>query len=328
MKTPPEDLESETILAALSARWDIGAESLTYAPLGFGSHHWIAAAPGGKWFVTVDDLRADHLAATGEQAFHLLTSAFQTAATLREEAMLPFVVGPTPDRNGAVAVRLTERFSMAVFPFLDVAPTEFGEFRDPVDRDEAMRLVGQVHNATTRVPVGSLRRDTLAVPNREELMDALAATDVPWAGGPYSEPARQLLRDNAKCVMVKLRAFDESVSQVLGDPSTWVVTHGEPHAGNIIRTRSGEFVIVDWDSVALAPRERDLWMLVSASSADWTAYRDATGVQSLSELTMAAYRTHWDLSEIAIYTAWCRRTHERTEEMAIAWESLREYLAH
>ncbi len=328
VKTPPEQLKTDTLATALSARWGIADALLTYVPLGFGSHHWIAEAPSGdKWFITVDDLRADHLAETDEQSVHLLTTAFQTAANLREVITLPFVIGPVPDQQGTVTALLADHFSLAVFPFLDVAPTEYGEFRDPVDRAEALQLVGQIHNATDRVPVSSLRRDTLTIPDRPGLVEALAATDEPWRAGPYSEPARLLLRETAGDVLRKLRDFDHLVSQTTGDPASWVVTHGEPHAGNIVRTRRGQLVVVDWDSVALAPRERDLWMLVNGSNPDWTPYRDATGVTSLSDSALATYRTHWDLSEIAIYTAWCRRVHDRTEEMAIAWEGLQQYVA-
>ena len=44
-----------------------------------------------------------------------------------------------------------------------------------------------------------------------------------------------------------------------------VITHGEPHPGNLIRTGNG-LAMVDWDTVALAPRERDLWMLADDES--------------------------------------------------------------
>lgn len=43
----------------------------------------------------------------------------------------------------------------------------------------------------------------------------------------------------------------------------WVVTHGEPHPGNVIRTSHG-LRIIDWTTVQMAPPERDLWMLTSA----------------------------------------------------------------
>ena len=39
-----------------------------------------------------------------------------------------------------------------------------------------------------------------------------------------------------------------------------VVTHGEPHAGNVMRRSDGRHLLVDWDTVAVAPPERDLWM--------------------------------------------------------------------
>jgi spectinomycin phosphotransferase len=39
-----------------------------------------------------------------------------------------------------------------------------------------------------------------------------------------------------------------------------VVTHGEPHPGNILRAAGGLYLI-DWDTVGLALPERDLWMV-------------------------------------------------------------------
>lgn len=327
MRTPPGDLNLESVALVLSGRWNIEAASLNYVPLGFGSHHWIAASGDGKkWFLTADDLRNHHCGEDEETAFENLTTAFETAAALRDVSNLSFVIGPVADTAGSPIVRLTNQFSLAVFPYLDVEPTEFGEFRNTADRNEAQRLVGRLHNATTTIPVESLRHNTLAIPGRRGFHDALRSLDSTWKAGPYSEPARVLLREHGGTVRDKLRRFDGLAALVTGDTSGWVITHGEPHAGNVIRTGSGKLVIVDWDTVAYAPRERDLWMMVNESNPDWSAYRDATGVTALSQPALAAYRLQWDLAEIAIYTSWCQKPHERTEEMAIAWESLRQYL--
>jgi spectinomycin phosphotransferase len=111
------------------------------------------------------------------------------------------------------------------------------------------------------------------------------------------------------------------------DTSGWVVSHGEPHAGNVVRTRKEGMVVVDWDTVAFAPREHDHWMLVDEEDLDWSAYQDVTGVAALSPVAMEAYRIHWNLSEVAIYIAWFRRAHEHTGDMEIGWASLQEYLA-
>ncbi len=120
--------------------------------------------------------------------------------------------------------------------------------------------------------------------------------------------------------------FDQLASDLLADRSGWVITHGEPHAGNIIRTRSGSMVVVDWAFAALAPRERDLWMLLEGSDPDWSAYHEVTQVSAPSEQALTAYRLHWNLKDIAIFVSMCRSPHEETEEMAMIWAELEAYV--
>lgn len=327
MNTPPADLAHASILAALHEGWAIDPIDLRYAPLGFGSHHWTATGPTGeRWFVTVDDLRASHLGSYEDESFSQLETAFRTALSLREDADLRFVVAPVAGADGEVLRRLGERYALSVFPFLDVVPSGFGEFLTREDREGAMRLVAQVHNATAAVHADRLRRDTLAVLGREALDDVLLALDDPWDGGPYAEPARQLLREHIDAVVAALQRFDALAALVMADDSGWVITHGEPHASNIVRTRSGEQVMVDWDTVAFGPPERDLWMLVDDDHPDWTPYREVTGIRSISGEAMQAYRLHWSLSEIAVYTRWFRERHVRTEDTEIAWGGLQQYV--
>lgn len=327
MNTPPADLPHATLLAALDEGWAIEPADLRYTPLGFGSHHWTATtARGERWFLTVDDLLASHLGRSVDESFSHLETAFRTALSLRESANLRFVVGPVPGADGEILRRLGERYALSVFPFLDVEPGGFGEFRTREDREGAMRLVGQVHNATAIVPADRLRRDTLAVQGREGLEDALRALDAPWTGGPYAEPARQLLREHIDALLAALRRFDALAASVTADDSGWVITHGEPHASNVIRMRSGQQVMVDWDTVAFGPRERDLWMLADDEASDWKAYTEVTGVVNPAVEAIRAYRLHWSLSEIAIYTSWFRDQHDRTEDTEIAWSGLQQYM--
>lgn len=70
------------------------------------------------------------------------------------------------------------------------------------------------------------------------LQDALSDLDRDWAGGAFSEPARRLLADCAGHVEQLLGDFDRLVEQVRGTAAHWVVTHGEPHPGNLIRART------------------------------------------------------------------------------------------
>src|SRR6185503_14185813 len=116
-----------------------------------------------------------------------------------------------------------------------------------------------LHQATPTI-ASVARRADLDVAGRDWLESALRHLHEPWTGGPYSELARQALADHASDVAELLRLLDRLATDVASRDAEWVVTHGEPHAANIIRTDAG-LALIDWDTVALAPRERDLWML-------------------------------------------------------------------
>jgi aminoglycoside phosphotransferase (APT) family kinase protein len=53
---------------------------------------------------------------------------------------------------------------------------------------------------------------------------------------------------------------------------SWVVTHGEPHRGNVIRDPRGGVYLVDWDTTLIAPRERDLRMVLDRELTGWDEY--------------------------------------------------------
>ncbi len=55
MHGPPTDLSQAELRTALVAGWRIEPSSIAYAPVGFGSHHWIIVESASRrWFVTAD----------------------------------------------------------------------------------------------------------------------------------------------------------------------------------------------------------------------------------------------------------------------------------
>src|SRR6476661_8378469 len=59
MLTRPVDLSDAALADVLGDGWDLRVTSMTYLPIGAGSHHWgVDDRDGRSWFVTVDDLDA------------------------------------------------------------------------------------------------------------------------------------------------------------------------------------------------------------------------------------------------------------------------------
>lgn len=313
MYSEPRDLALDDLAKVIATAWEFPVTRLTYLAVGFGSHHWEAVdGRGGRRFVTVDDLRQDRLGPDLDSAHEALSRALETAAALLDTG-LDFVVAPLRDHSGAVLRRLDGNYAASVYPHLTVTRTgENHAYQSTATRLAVLRLVGQLHGTDTTALTGVTRRDDFAVPDRSGLLAALDAVDQPWSGGPHSEPVRHLLRTNADDVRRLLAHYDALVDTVRARPAPWVVTHGEPHSGNVLRDGTGAFRVVDWDTALVAPRERDLADILTDNPDDLTAYRETAGAVEVDPDTIRLYRVRWDLAEIAAYVSELRGPHEST----------------
>ncbi|MBO0683408.1 MAG: phosphotransferase [Candidatus Dormibacteraeota bacterium] len=140
------------------------------------------------------------------------------------------------------------------------------------------------------------------------------------ARGPLRGAARALLTSQVGRVREFLQTFDSLAEEVVAARLPSVVTHGEPHPANLI-SAGGRLLLVDWDTAALAPAERDLWMLDAAGSDDLARYEKATG-RPVNAAAIRLYRLRWRLEDICLYLRVLRSSHGRTADTEHAWRSL------
>lgn len=331
MRHEPEQLPSDLLVEVLRERWGIEATGLEYAPVGAGSHHWVVRGSQRCWFATADQLtqcvhysdRFDDDGAAQDAAFTGLTGALRTAASLGAGGH-DFVVAPVPDRQGAPVCRVRPDWALAVYPYLEGVPAGDGDWPDTGDRVRVARMVGELH-ATP--PPASIPRWSPAIEGRHALVTALRDTVEPWTSGPYGEPSWRLLRTSAGRVASMLAEYGELVEKAVAGPEHWVVTHGEPHSRNVLRVGGGRLRLIDWDTVALAPPERDLESLVGDEhDPAWQAYQDVAGLREFCPDRMRLFRLRWDLQDIAIYVRQLHARHAGTADDRRAYDALSTYL--
>ncbi|MDI5981658.1 phosphotransferase [Amycolatopsis magusensis] len=313
MKDLPDGV-GERDLRAVLRDWDIEVAALDYAAVGFGDYHWIATgAAGRRWFVTLADLAHKvHCGPDATAARDGLGQAMDTAWSLREERGLAFVVAPVRTSGGETLRPVGERYAVSVFPFLDGVSGEFGEEA----RGSVVDLLAELHGVEppSRVPV--LDPD---LASRARLEASLGELDRAWTGGPYAEPARALLAGHAPGLRRRLAELDHRIARLSPDR---VVTHGEPHPGNVLWAGESRLML-DWDTVGLAVPERDL---AFATEAELERYAGLTGHRPDPD-ALACYRLRWDLDEVATYVTWFRAPHSRSEDKELAWTELAEIVA-
>lgn len=318
MRTRPDELWDHDVVAGLHNGWGIRSAEVAYAPVGFGSHHWTVATDGRRWFATVDDLEARrrHSGETRGDASERLAAALGTARSLRD-AGLDFVVAPQPGELGELLWPIDDRFVLAVYPWVDGDPHEYGHYPAASERSAVVDLLADVHGCGAPVPAVV---DDLLIPSRAELETSLGSHGSTWGPGPFAEPAQRVVDQHAGVLANLLVRYDELAAS--GGPL--VVTHGEPHRGNTITTDAGT-VLIDWDTALLAPPERDLWSLFDEDPAIADRYSEATG-RTVEPNAIALYRLWWVLCEISLFTADFRAPHHDTADRRLAWQGLVHHL--
>ncbi|WP_433831586.1 phosphotransferase [Actinoplanes sp. CA-015351] len=311
MREPPADLTETEVLSALRAGWDIDSGEIEFLPVGAGSHHWSVAQ---RWFVKVDDLGFTPEGRASE--LDRVRRSLLTAASLHDDSGLDFVLAPIPDETGAVIRRLSPRYALSLYPLLNGVSGPFAP-HPTEDRHDIAELLARLHTASPQAVAGLhviTPRLDLRVPGRDNLEVALSELHQPWKAGPYSAEARELLASRADDVRQWLTDYDRLAAE---QPQRWVLTHGEPHPGNFLRTATGRFLI-DWNTVAIAPPERDLWMLTSrfagmlgerpdGDDREVLRHYEARTGHKVSETALNLYPLRWAISDIAIFVDELRR---------------------
>jgi spectinomycin phosphotransferase len=298
MREPPDFVSADAVLDAVQTHWAIDVHAIEHLPVGFGAHHWrVSSAGAPRLFVTLDSLGRRHSAESLEAAY---AAAGELAAV-----GLEFVVASVPNRQGRCTAPLAGR-RVSCVPWTDGEPAGSG----PIDTDGLARqnaeALARLHATTPPAGIPSWR------PRVEEdfgdyLADLLRS---PWQTGPYGERARSALAQRIDAIRRWTDAYHELSRRAVEHP--WVPTHGEPHTANQLVTDQG-IVFVDWESLARAPRERDLGTLVGSGYAELAAPN-----WEMIEL----FDLEWRLDELAQYAVWFTRPHTGTDSDRAAFDDL------
>lgn len=282
------------MLDLVRRHWDEQISSVTHLPVGFGAYHWRAEGPDApRLFVSLDVPTPRHTPAS-------LEAAYASAAVLAET--LDFVWPSVPS---VVEATFTVPFGpghVSVTRWLD------GQRPGPGTFDLAP-LLEQLHAA--RTPDRACEWASTVDPHFPDQLDLLV--EEPWLTGPLGEEARAFVMPR----LPQVRDWaQEHASHLAGiDPDSYVVTHGEPGENNQWRA-GGLRYLLDWESLLLAPAERDLGTLV----------RSGAGSGRADPALVRFFDLEWRLAEIQAFTPWLAGPHDDGDDARVALGGLRDEL--
>jgi hypothetical protein len=216
------------------------------------------------------------------------------------------VVAPQPGHDGRL-LAITGRYAIALYPYLERSGDA------AASPQQLLAMINELHASTPDLG-DQVTVDDLSIPDRAIVDGVLDGG--PNAGdgdGPYAARVVNLLRSQRDVLWAAFCRYDSLASAVATGSDTWVITHGEPKANNTMITAVGA-VLVDWDTVQVAPAARDVWMLPSPK--DYTA---TTGRQVPAD-QLHMYRLRWDLKDLCHFTSWLTHASRITPDTDRAWK--------
>ena len=218
---------------------------------------------------------------------------------------------PVRTRDGRLAVDVAPGMLLSITPYLEGAPGA-GPLADDAARAHLAGLLGDLHRQRRprHLPVWRPRMGRPA--RRPRGARGLPAGSTAGPAAPGRCPPSGCSPRPAPVVERTLRRFALLGAAVAGSVDRWVVTHGEPHAENLIGTPDG-VRLVDWGNLCLAPRERDLREALGEAEGDepWFAYVESGGrPDPLSPDTLELFALERHLGEIAVHAVRFSRAHE------------------
>lgn len=288
MHEPPRSVTDGQVLGTVRTHWDDRIDRVEHLGVGFGAWHWRGSSLGEPLlFLTLDPPLwhdADSLEAT-----------YRGAAALAEH--LEVVHPPLPTAGGRFTVPLGEGRLSCTRWVPGSVPARFSQ--------EAADAVRRIHR--TPPPPGLRTWRSQVDPGLVDRLHEWSAE--PWTGGPLGERARHLVRGGLLPLTRALSAHQELAERL--DPDEFVTSHGEPGVHNQWRTTEGRLLFLDWETLARAPRERDL-----LGGAHERVDHDPD--------LLRFFQLEWSLTEVAGYADWLRGPHAEDADTRIALSDLGE----
>jgi spectinomycin phosphotransferase len=294
MLLPLQDLDKQALLKMLEAEFDAVGRDLTFCPLGEDSWSYRF---GDLWVSVRRDLRG-HCPAAYE------------AATLLRESGYDFVLAPLRGSDGEVCHSVGGR-PVVVYPYVPAEP--LSAVGTDVDIRDVIRLMDRIHRAAPQL---SLPEETFRLSFHGDLLQALSRAESDAAdGGPFGSRVCRLLRLHRRRIEDALAQWQETAAACTAAEDSFVLTHGEPSAPNIL-LYEGRLLFADWGAAMRGPAERD-----------WFHFRRTLGsAPDGRPLFFRFYELRWFLSEVTEYAVRFLGEHQGDDEDVAMWGKLRHYL--
>lgn len=307
------DLHDDKISAVLQDAYGIKSEQLEFLPLGADLNTAVYRAVATDMTPYFVKLRRGD--------FNEMTVIIPRF--LHAEGV-PHLIAPLSTRTDTLWTEV-EAYKVMVYPFVEGkdgydAPLTGAQWRDMANAFK------QIH--TTPIPSDMelrLTRERYASVWREKVKTYLARTDENTVDDPIVLDLFGFLAENRADLFQIVERAEQLAHEIQSFSPEYVLCHADIHAGNVLIQADGTFYIVDWDTMVMAPKERDLMYFGAGLWGKWQSAEEEErlffqgyGEANIDAVILAYYRYERIVEDIAVSCDHILQTDASNEERALS----------
>lgn len=290
------NLPDDRIRDCLHRAYALSITDLAFLPLGADTHTAVYRAQ--------DTTARPYFIKLRRGAFDATT--VQVPKHLADQGV-PHLIAPLPNHQQAVYTALPP-YTLTVAPFIEGQDG----YSVPMEASHWAALgatLRGLHHATLPANlVARIPHERYSSYFRELVLGLLTLVATRPPVDAVAESMAALLQEQRETILTLVRRAEVLAQVLLNEPRPEVVCHGDLHAGNVLITPAGDLYVVDWDTLVLAPKERDLMFIGGAqgfqgqsATEEEALFYQSYGTVTIDSVALAYYRYERIVQDIAAY---------------------------
>ena len=290
------DIDEAKIIHCLMDDFGLEIKEITFLPLGADLNtavYRVSAKDGKDYFLKLR---------SGE-----FNEASVTVPKFLGESGLKQVIPPFPVQDGKLWAELPP-YKVILYPFMEghdgyeekMSAQQWVEFGAAMKKFHTMEFPEEISRGVPHETFSPRWRDTVK--------SFLGRIKNETFNEPVAAQMAAFLKSNSRETL-ELVVRSERLAQTLqNQPLEFILCHADIHGWNLLINNTGELYIVDWDTLILAPKERDLMFIGGAlGDSGYTPQQEEKlfyqgyGRSDIDQGAIAYYRYERILEDIGVY---------------------------
>jgi len=280
MKQKPS-IDEEQLKNLIKSKYDINVEKLHFVPKGEVAYSYIVQTSKKKYFAKLYE--TNNLTNKGilnlETAIHIVYQLYK-------DEKIEQVINPIKN-NGGTFRTIIENFSLVVMSYIEGQTVNEKLSKTELFLTKMGKLLAKIHNTTDKIELKQNKFFTINLDFKEDLLLSIKeVTSCTSSKDKNYIKLQNLVKPNINYILSSLIYLEELARKLKQkDDFDLVLCHTDPNRNNVIIDKNEQIHLIDWDGIALAPFERDIWFFINEKNVECfiEGYKSARDVTSINE---------------------------------------------